>query len=55
MRAALYEAIAEEKLGKVDVKAAVRMRKEAKARERASARRANGRVDLDDGHHADVE
>ena len=55
MRAALYEAIAEEKLGKVDVKAAVRMRKEAKARERASARKANGRVDLDDGHHADVE
>ncbi|CAI4212732.1 unnamed protein product [Parascedosporium putredinis] len=61
MRAALYEAIAEEKAGKVDVKMAVRMRKEAKAKKRASTMsltrrsKAPSGVEVDDGHHADVE
>ncbi|PKS09773.1 hypothetical protein jhhlp_004394 [Lomentospora prolificans] len=58
MRAALYEAIAEEKMGKVDVKAAVRMRKEVKAKQRAAlGRKGKERlgIDVDDGHHADVE
>lgn len=54
-----YDRIEEESLEKVDVRTAIRLRKEAKARKRMRARRSKGKgvdvVDLDEDHLADVE